>query len=202
MSNPTVVINVNDPFGGLTGAMGSDNSANDGRNHTVIQDANAGYAPTSTAAERRIVGFLVSYSKTASGEHWPIYLGKNSIGSALDNDIPLREKSVSSEHADLNVRRTSDATGQGEILIFKVSDKSSTLGVKVGGIDLVHLGGYKLLSTGEMIDIGNYRLYILCIDTIALNLTVNPDFNAMDDTENSLLNYDQREPNSTRIYQP
>ena len=47
---------------------------------------------------RKLVGFLVTYSQTASGEYFPVYEGKNSIGRNNSNDVVIDDDAVSGEH--------------------------------------------------------------------------------------------------------
>lgn len=196
-STPTVVINL-DSDNSTLHMKGGDNRD---QKHTVIQDPGTNYRPESVNADRKIVGFLVSYSKKETGQHWPIFLGRNVIGSSPDNDVPLRERSVSDIHATINTRRVTNLN-QEEELIFIISDNNSTGGTRVDGRDIVYDNNSKLLKPNEYLDIGNYRLMLICIDTKALNLVVNPDFRSLDsDDENDsgTVDYDQR-PNQTRIH--
>ena len=49
--------------------------------------------------ERVVVGVMFSISRGLLGEMFPVYLGKNIIGQTPICDIPLKEKTVSPEHA-------------------------------------------------------------------------------------------------------
>lgn len=196
MSNPTVVINPLDDLGG----SGGNNSTR--ANHTVIQDPGTEFKPVDSSAGRKVVGFAVAYSRTSNGEFWPLYLGRNVVGSEVgEDDIRLREKTVSKEHALITVRRTNAPETNEEILVFAINDSGSSGGVRVNGADLVFQNNFSLIKSGDLIDIGGYRLYILCVDTVALKLDVNPGFLSADEKDGSnAYDYDQREPASTRIF--
>lgn len=193
---PTVVINLDNPLD-----ISSTNAPKSDQKHTIIHDPGTGYKPESVKDERKIVGFLVSYSKKETGEYWPIFLGRNIIGKSVDADISLREASVSEEHAILNTRRVSNLNNEEE-LIYVISDNNSTVGVRVEGRDIVYDNNNRLLKPNEFIDIGHYKLMLICVDNKVLNLTVNPEFRSLDQEEidGAEINYDQR-PNPTRVYQ-
>ncbi|APF19795.1 Forkhead-associated protein [Caldithrix abyssi DSM 13497] len=49
--------------------------------------------------KKRIEGFLVTYSHNPYGDHYPLYLGKNSIGRNTNNDIVINDMAMSGDHA-------------------------------------------------------------------------------------------------------
>lgn len=56
---------------------------------------------------RVVVGVLFSISHGLLGEMFPLYLGRNIIGQTENCDVRLNEKTVSSEHAILFIRKVS-----------------------------------------------------------------------------------------------
>ena len=48
--------------------------------------------------KKRLAGFLVTFSNSPSGEFFPLYDGRNTIGRDSSNDIVIMDKSVSGEH--------------------------------------------------------------------------------------------------------
>jgi|GEM_PF-3516317 len=184
-------------------STGYDTSEANSGTHTVIQDADTNNQSIPNTVLRKLVGFLVSYSKVETGEYWPLYLGRNEIGSSRDsNSVNLREQKVSGNHAIINIRRVKVSKSNENKLVYVINDSSSTNGTIVNGDDLVFENGQRILSQSDMVDIGNYRLMLICVDTIALELTTNPEFVSLDnDAADDVLDYDQRESNTTRVYQ-
>lgn len=193
-TNPTILIpssqgKENDPYG----------YEGNNPNHTVIQDMGATNQSAPNPNLRKLVGFLVSYSRIEEGEYWPLYLGKNEIGSVSESNVILREHKVSGTHAIINIRRAKLPKSNEVKLVYAINDNNSTNGTIVNGEDLVFEGGQRLLNQSDMIDIGNYHLMLICIDTIALDLSTNPDFVSLDSIDEEIPDYDK--PNSTRVYQ-
>lgn len=204
MGNPTVIINPEgNEFSGANPNFADLNSTNNGTG-TIISDGNSATIRNNTSSDqRKIVGFVVSYSKTHVGESWPLYLGRNNIGGNADADIPLFEKRVSQNHAFINVRRAFNPNTEREELLYIISDNGSTNGVKVGGVDIyfsTNGNNNQRLNASDIIEIGGYKLLLITIDTIALDLDVNPDFISLEDNDvSSDFDYDRRDPASTRI---
>jgi hypothetical protein len=91
-------------------------------------------APTDLTADSvspggkpRLVGFLVSYTWSASGEAFKIYDGKNSFGSSreVDSAIPS-DRAMSSEHFAVMVRGDR----------IKIKDLDSTNATTVDGVEI------------------------------------------------------------------
>ncbi|WP_421800205.1 FHA domain-containing protein [Haliscomenobacter sp.] len=195
MSSPTKVFDPNDEV-----TTDYSSTFEQSKKHTIIDSSE--FKSLTTTAKRKVLGFLVSYSKEAAGEFWPIYIGKNKIGSDSSNDIVLKEGAVSSEHAILNARRIEATGNQKEELIFIISDTNSNNGTAVNDLDLHHSNNYKSLNQFDQIKIGHYRLLFLCIDTKALNLTTDPDFIDLESVQLEDIgssDYSEREPNKTRV---
>jgi hypothetical protein len=76
---------------------------------------------------RKLVGWLVSYTIDALGRDFRIYEGRNTLGTAVDNDLVVpNDPSVSSHHAVILFRNNK----------FYIQDKLSTNGTKLNGTDL------------------------------------------------------------------
>lgn len=76
---------------------------------------------------RKLVGWLVSYTIDALGRDFRIYEGRNTMGTAVDNDMVVpNDSSVSSHHAVILFRNNK----------FYIQDKLSTNGTKLNGTDL------------------------------------------------------------------
>lgn len=96
-----------------------------GGGHTVIRRVGGGLGDQQPVEGKKLVGMLVSYDTKATGEVFPLYEGKNFIGS--------------SERA--NVRVTNDYNVSGEHLLilyrpqdkFTAADQSSTNGTFING---------------------------------------------------------------------
>lgn len=133
--------------------------------------------------ERRndpVVGFLYSVSRQGIGEYWPVYVGTNTIGRDFDNDVCLREGTVSGHHAVLNVKRLKTTNK----VIASVRDIGSKQGIFLNDEEL----GYDptTCKNEDIITVGdNYKLLLIIIDTESYGLSVAEDFHAVDDDEDA-----------------
>lgn len=177
--NKTVVPGVgNDPY--------SRNSVPGGTpaNGTVVPGMNkvaTGASVGNRNDERRndpVVGFLYSISRQGIGEYWPVYIGTNTIGRNDDNDICLKEGTVSGHHAVLNVRVMKST----QKVIASIRDVGSKRGIFLNDDEL----GYEPASckNDDILTIGdNYRLLLIIVDTTAHGLTVATEFNVVEEEE-------------------
>ena len=149
---------------------------------TAVPGMNAGHAQAqgttgfSSLNTKPVVGFVYSISRQGVGEYWPLHVGANTIGSAPNCDICLREATVSAEHALLVVRKMKNP----EKTIASIADARSTNGTMVNGESL----GFSAVEcvNGDVITVGeNYELVLLLIDTKALGLKVAENFMPMDE---------------------
>lgn len=116
-------------------------------------------------------GFLVSYSNGGKPEYWLLQYGANRIGSDENNDIQLKESSVSSNHARLIIRRN-QTSGD---LMFTLMDIGSGNGIFVNDIDIAY--DTHKCENGDVIQIGGYKLLLLAFDKDKSGLGVNENFN-------------------------
>lgn len=119
--------------------------------------------------ERVVVGVMFSISRGLLGEMYPVYLGKNIIGQTPICDIPLKEKTVSPEHAILHTRKTE--TG----LEASITDFNSTFGTQVNETD----ARYETIPIKEndIVTIGNhYQFVIKFFEMEKYGLAENSDF--------------------------
>jgi len=126
--------------------------------------------------KKKLGGMLVSFSKDGYGECWPLFVGANRIGSGLENDARLMEKSVSAKHALLSIRRISD-----ESMVFELRDEGSSTGTRVNGKDHSEFNNYIKLKESDRIQIGNYNMLFIPLDNIDLSLLISPDFQSKSD---------------------
>lgn len=154
------------------------------RNGTVVPGMNQFAAGASLAnrndARRNdpVVGFLYSVSRQGIGEYWPLYVGTNTIGRNEDNDICLREATVSGHHAVLNVKKLKTTSK----IVASIRDIGSKQGIFLNDEEL----GYEQAAckNEDILTIGdNYRLLVLIVDTDAYGLTVAENFNAINEEE-------------------
>lgn len=123
---------------------------------------------------RVIAGVLYSVSHLYSGEIFPVYMGRNTIGSDKGCDICLKEESVSPQHAVLLIRNVENDEGQIGITA-SITDYDSEYGTKVGDESL----GFdkKACQDHDIISLGNsYKLLLCLFDTTAYGLSVDGDF--------------------------
>lgn len=106
--------------------------------------------------DRPVIGVLYSISAGMNGELFPVYIGRNTIGSDLTCDICLRETSVSAQHGMLLARKQVDDTGDEYVSVF-LCDNNSSYGTSING---ERLNFDKVTCTdGDVINIGqNYVL--------------------------------------------
>lgn len=116
-----------------------------------------------------VVGFLYSISRTPVGEYWPIHIGPNTIGQAVDSDIQLAEGTISSNHAVLVTRQVKSG------IIAAITDSRSTNGTMINGETI----GFSAeeCHDGDIITIGNnYEFLLVLIDATKRGLSVSKDF--------------------------
>lgn len=129
---------------------------------------------------RVVVGVLFSISRGLLGEIFPLYLGRNVIGQTANCDICLREKSVSSEHAILYIRKE----GNPAQLNMTITDYNSTYGTTVNEMD----ARYETLPVNEndVLTIGkHYQFLIKIFDVEKARLTEDMGFEEL--TDNSMV---------------
>lgn len=129
---------------------------------------------------RVVVGVLFSISRGLLGEIFPLYLGRNVIGQTANCDICLREKSVSSEHAILYIRKE----GNPAQLNMTITDYNSTYGTTVNEMD----ARYETLPVNEndVLTIGKHYQFLIKIFSIEkARLTEDMGFEEL--TDNSMV---------------
>ena len=101
-------------------------------------------------SDRPLAGILVSRSRTELGEIFPVYVGRNTIGSAPDRDVRLREESVSPNHAVLLIRVVPGP--EGDVAQVSITDYDSEHGTTLNGLRL----GYdkEELQAGDRLGFG------------------------------------------------
>lgn len=105
--------------------------------------------PVSKAVERRkLMGWLVTFSIDEFGRDFRIYEGRNTIGSAADNDIILsNDVTVSAHHAVILFRNET----------FYIKDNMSTNGTKLNDKDLEPEQSYTFEDNATL-SVGNILL--------------------------------------------
>ncbi|GEM_PF-2410021 len=131
--------------------------------------------------KRALVGFLFSYSNTATGEFWPLFEGKNTIGSSANNDIILLEAGVSEMHASVFVIKKRDETS----LDFRIQDAGSSNSTIVDKQQLF-AGDVTPLKERSVVSIGGYTLIATLVDYAAEQLVPNPGFESREPEEEDL----------------
>lgn len=113
------------------------------------EDVDEGFGVQKEAprAQRKLVGWLVSFTIDPLGIDFRLYEGKNMIGSAPGNEITvLGDKLVSSKHATVLFRNGK----------FRLKDEFSTNGTFLNGSDLDD--EVLTLSDGDVIKVGSTLL--------------------------------------------
>lgn len=108
--------------------------------------------------DRPIAGMLFSDSSDSRGEIFPLYVGRNSIGSDPEADIYLPEATVAPDHALILVRRLRDDYGR-EITTVTLSATDPDNSLSIDG-ERIFADRYRLAG-GERILIGSaYQLQL------------------------------------------
>lgn len=123
---------------------------------------------------RPIAGVLYSVSRDVCGEMFPVYVGRNTIGSDPQSDIYLSEETVSPNHAVLLIRQICNEDGERQVTM-NITDYDSEYGTAVNGQAL----GYdrQTLKGNEIIQIGNsYYFLFVALDAAPYGLGQVPGF--------------------------
>lgn len=127
---------------------------------------------------RPLIGVLYSISAGVEGELFPVYVGRNIIGSDLSCDICLRETSVSAQHAILLARKQVDAHGEEYINVI-LSDTNSSYGTCIND---ERLNFEKVTcADGDVISIGQNYVLVLSLFNALAKLTVAYGFDRIPD---------------------
>ena len=109
---------------------------------------------------RPLIGVLYSISAGIEGELFPVYVGRNTIGSDPSCDICLRETSVSAMHGMLLARKQTDEEGK-EVIKVILSDNNSSYGTILNGESLIF--EKVVCSEGDVITIGQNYVLVLSL---------------------------------------
>lgn len=145
-----------------------------------LESGNSGSMPAREVKlqNRPVVGVLYSISAGVEGELFPIYIGRNSIGSDLSCDICLRETSVSAQHGVLLARKQMNEDGEERVTLI-ISDNSSRYGTCVNGESI--FSEKAVCANGDVIAIGqNYVLAVALFGSLD-KLSVAYGFDKMAD---------------------
>ena len=154
-------------------------------------DSIPGVSGTKRTSTVPVVGFLYSISRCGIGEYWPLHVGTNTIGRSADNDVQLKEMSVSDHHATLAVRMMK-SNGQ---LIASVRDNGSKNGMYLNDEELDFEN--HSCKNGDIITVGtSYQLVMLLINPNEYGLSVAENFVATNDEPNDF------DPGSTEPINP
>lgn len=138
----------------------------------IIEDNDCDEGATQTVddeKEAEICGFLFSVSKDETGEYWPVRMGSNLIGSSNDDNISLKQATVTANHAKLIVER---ANGK---LAMKITPKGI---VQVNGLEI---NGETICHDRDILTIGNaYQLLLLFADREKYGLEKAKNFEEAD----------------------
>lgn len=128
-----------------------------------------------TSANVPVVGFLYSISRQGIGEYWPLHIGRNTIGRSENNDICLREATVSDVHASLNIKQMKTT----HKILASIRDEGSKNGIFVNEEELDY-GVHECKNHDKILIGDNYTLLLILIDSEAFGLEVAPNFKIVD----------------------
>lgn len=131
-----------------------------------------------TLQNRQIIGVMYSISAGINGELFPIYIGRNTIGSDFSCDICLREMSVSGMHGILLAREQVNDSGEKYINV-SLSDDNSMYGIYVND----ERAGFErvTLQDGDIVSIGMNYVFVISLFNAKGKLTVAHDFQPMEE---------------------
>ena len=140
-----------------------------------MNDVTPGSVPSQASPQAKpntpVVGFLYSISRKGIGEYWPLHLGTNSIGRSEDNDICLKEMSVSSKHATLSIKQMKST----HKLIASIRDTGSKTGMFLNDEELDYEN--HTCKANDIITVGSsYKLLLILIDAEEYGLSVAEGF--------------------------
>ncbi len=195
MSKKTNVpgIGNNNPYARVAPGNGNHNTIVPGMNDNNAPNVN----PDNSQGINRspVVGFLYSISRFGIGEYWPIHIGSNTIGRSEDCDICLKEETVSSRHASLNVKQMKTT----KKVIASIRDEGSKNGLFVNDEEL----GYDSheCKNSDIITIGdNYKLLFILINAEDMGLEVSKNFRSTDNQEPGAIPPPFQDPNATNSF--
>lgn len=163
--------------------QGNQTPAPAGKGTVVIGETGAA---SRISQQNPLIGFLVSFSKSAAGESWELREGNLYVlGKAGSADISLQEKSASDQHATLHIRRSNDEEKK---LMVVITDTNSTNGTVVNGKD-IGINGHVPLKHHDVIKIGNYDIVFMMIDRELLQLAPNENFQAVASQQDQAYDY-------------
>ncbi|MDR1895233.1 MAG: FHA domain-containing protein [Prevotellaceae bacterium] len=121
---------------------------------TVIQSTSLGKT-NMTPTDKKLVGFLVTYSRLPNGEAFPVYEGRNYIGRSESSNICIQgDTKISGKHVAV-VYRAIDRK-------FKFRDEQSSNGTFINEV----LTDEGELNNGDIIGIGSTKLIFMVIPLI------------------------------------
>lgn len=124
--------------------------------------------------ERVVAGVLFSISNGILGEIFPVYLGRNLIGTGSDCDIRLNEATVSAEHAVLFAR----GDNYPDEVPMTLTDYGSMYGTSVNDNDCRYES--LMLRDGDVLSVGrHYKLLLKTFDVGRAGLSEDPEFERM-----------------------
>ncbi len=119
-------------------------------NKAGVQQGTKIFSASNPAQERKLVGFLVSYDLDERGKSFPLFEGKNLVGSDRGCDIVIENiPAVSAKHLTILYRNN----------LFLFKDEFSTNGTYING---------EMQSEGQLdkecvITIGGVRIYFIMV---------------------------------------
>ncbi len=122
---------------------------------------------------RSLIGVLYSISAGIEGELFPVYVGRNTIGSDRSCDICLPETSVSAMHGLLLARKQLTDMGE-EYISVTLSDNNSSYGTMVNGEKLFF--EKRCCADGDVIAIGQNYILVLSLFNALHKLSVAYSF--------------------------
>lgn len=157
------------------------NRKKEAQNEKAAGDETMVMYPSDKDSTVPVVGFLYSLSKEGVPEWWPLYIGQNKIGKADHMDICLKESSISSHHANINLKRLRRS---GNALAASLVDVGSKTGILLNDEELDYEP--RSLHNEDVITFGlNYKCVILLIDPTKYGLEPSSEFVAVEAEQKS-----------------
>ena len=132
---------------------------------------------------RPVAGILYSVSRDSRGEVFPVYVGRNIIGSHHECDVYLTEETVSSKHAVLLIRLLKGKDGE-KITTMSLSDAEAVHGTSINGEQIID--DVCPIDAGDILGFGKaYRFVFIPLDAEKFGLTTDLSFVSIPRKENN-----------------
>lgn len=187
------------PTGTYVPGMAPKSNGQEGSHMEAKNEPSAEQKTRGVASGMPVVGFLYSISNQGVPEYWPIQIGYNRIGRNTDNEVMLKEQTVSGLHASITVQKKRN----GEVIaVIRLEQGKTSVLVNDEEVDLRYGSECK---NGDVIQIGsNYKFMFILVNAEAAGLCIAEGFMPVEteatqsqESEDDVLSRINRAPRTT-----